>query len=285
MNIQSLLKYERRHRGLYNYLPPSLDEIKKTDAETYTYRAQFQTPEIERPEFTRPLREKGRNRIFLEIAGGVSGHALRMMKDGYKVISSDIAEGMVSRAKQFAVEQGISENGEFMVIDAENLPFKDETLDGIFMIASLHHIPHPEKALKEFQRCLKKNGCVLIGYEPATWQYYVFYPFIKLARYLIRRRRKDRPISIADDITHGFSKRKLRRLLRRAGFSRIKITPIYYTYKAYKNYCILLSKLRGEEKREHQGIKKTFRKIDRGIAKIPIIKNLTWDWDAVGYKS
>ena len=138
MDISHLLKYERRHRGLYNYLPPSLDEIKKTDAETYTYRAKFQVPEIERPEFTRPLREKGRNRIFLEIAGGVSGHALQMMKDGYKVIASDIAEGMVARAKQFAAKQGIAENGEFMVIDAENLPFKDETLDGFMIVAPPH---------------------------------------------------------------------------------------------------------------------------------------------------
>jgi len=288
MDIKDLLKYERRHRGLYNFLPRELGAIKETDAETYSFRAKFFDPKkalyMERPHFTKPLREKGKSGVFFELACGSASHGLNMMKDGYKVVETDIAEGAVEKVREFAENLGIRKNGAFAVVDAEEMPFKDETMDGGFMIASLHHIPNPGKALKEIHRILKKDGVFMIGYEPATWQYYAFFPLIKLFRFVIRKRNKGQPISLADDVTFGFSKRKLKKLLKGAGFSRTQITPVYYTYKTYKNYRILISKLTKSPHREHQKIKNSLKSIDKTLAKIPLLKNLTWDWDVVAYK-
>jgi ubiquinone/menaquinone biosynthesis C-methylase UbiE len=288
MNIESLLKYERRHRGLYNFLPREMGAIKETDAETYSFRAKFfdqkKALHMERPDFTKPLREKGKDGVFFELACGSASHGLNMMKDGYKMVETDIAEGAVEKVREFAENLGIRKNGAFAVIDAEEMPFKDETMDGGFMIASLHHIPNPQKALKEIHRTLKKDGVFIIGYEPAAWQYYAFFPFIKLFRFIIRKRNANRPTSLADDVTFGFSKRKLKKMLRSAGFSRMTVTPVYYTYKTYKNYCILLSKLTKTEPREHKKIANNLKSLDKTLAKIPLIKNLTWDWDVVAYK-
>jgi len=54
-----------------------------------------------------------------------------------------------------------------MCFSAEKMPFEDSSVDGIFMLNVLHHIKEPEKFLKEAQRCLKKNGKIIMV-EPAN---------------------------------------------------------------------------------------------------------------------
>jgi len=53
-----------------------------------------------------------------------------------------------------------------MKIDAEQLPFEDKSMGGIFMINVFHHIPNPENFLNEVYRTLKPGG-KLIMIEPA----------------------------------------------------------------------------------------------------------------------
>lgn len=45
-----------------------------------------------------------------------------------------------------------------MVVDATNMPFKENELDGIILVHVLHHIRDPEKFFKEATRCLKPSG-------------------------------------------------------------------------------------------------------------------------------
>lgn len=49
-----------------------------------------------------------------------------------------------------------------MELSAEELPFENESLDGIFMINVLHHIPNPEKFFAEAERTLKKGGKIIM---------------------------------------------------------------------------------------------------------------------------
>jgi ubiquinone/menaquinone biosynthesis C-methylase UbiE/uncharacterized protein YbaR (Trm112 family) len=51
----------------------------------------------------------------------------------------------------------------FVAIDAEYIPFRDELFDYVFSIALLHHLPSPDKALREIRRVLKPSG-VYIGF-------------------------------------------------------------------------------------------------------------------------
>ena len=117
--IRQLLKKQIEPKdGVYCCLPQELGKIKAVEVETYNHRSnQFQHEQalkLGRPEFTTCLREKGTaNTIFLEIAGGSGNHALHMMKDGYKVIESDISEGSVRRVKEFAEQMEVDENGFF----------------------------------------------------------------------------------------------------------------------------------------------------------------------------
>jgi ubiquinone/menaquinone biosynthesis C-methylase UbiE len=67
----------------------------------------------------------------------------------------------------------------FLVADAEQLPFENETFDLVHSKDSLHHMSSPEHALAEYHRVLRPGGSVLIveanRYNP------VFYPHMTLA--------------------------------------------------------------------------------------------------------
>lgn len=45
-----------------------------------------------------------------------------------------------------------------MVVDATNMPFKNNEIDGIILLHVLHHVKDPEKFLHEASRCLKPGG-------------------------------------------------------------------------------------------------------------------------------
>lgn len=56
---------------------------------------------------------------------------------------------------------------EDMQFSAEEMPFKNNELDGIFMVNVLHHIPHPFMFFKEAERTLKQGGKIIMV-EPAN---------------------------------------------------------------------------------------------------------------------
>lgn len=53
-------------------------------------------------------------------------------------------------------------SGRRVQADAEALPFADGSIDAFFSIATLEHVPNPELALAEIDRCLKPGGRVLL---------------------------------------------------------------------------------------------------------------------------
>lgn len=59
------------------------------------------------------------------------------------------------------------QNINFILCGAQELPFKDESIDMVFMFKSLHHVPKNllSKALLEIKRVLKKNALLYIS-EP-----------------------------------------------------------------------------------------------------------------------
>ena len=61
------------------------------------------------------------------------------------------------------------------VIDAQNISFEDQELDGILMIDVFHHIANVEKFFEEAKRCVKPGGQILM-IEPwnTRWSKFVF---------------------------------------------------------------------------------------------------------------
>lgn len=97
---------------------------------------------------------------FLDIGCG-TGNTIDMLSKDYpdaKFTGIDLAEKMIEVAKK-KVQR---ENVEFLVGDAENLPFKDNSYDVIICKESIHHYPAPEKFFSECSRVLRNNGRLII---------------------------------------------------------------------------------------------------------------------------
>ena len=63
-------------------------------------------------------------------------------------------------------------------LSADNMPFKDASVDGFFLLDVLHHIGEPFSFLKEAERCLKIGGKIVM-IEPANtiWGRFIYKNF------------------------------------------------------------------------------------------------------------
>ena len=64
--------------------------------------------------------------------------------------------------RESAKAVGVIDKIEFQHLDAEDLPFPEQSFDAIFMLDTLQHIKHKEQALKECLRVVKPQGIVSI---------------------------------------------------------------------------------------------------------------------------
>lgn len=72
-------------------------------------------------------------------------------------VGLDITPAMI----EVAQSKGLS-NAEFLVGDAENLPFGDEDFDAVLCSNSFHHYPNPGAFLREAYRVLRPSGKLIL---------------------------------------------------------------------------------------------------------------------------
>ncbi|WP_202320173.1 class I SAM-dependent methyltransferase [Archaeoglobus neptunius] len=96
---------------------------------------------------------------ILDVGTGTGFVALRLAELGHDVTGIDLSEGMLSIAKTKATKAGL--NVTFIVGDAENLPFDDESFDAVVCRHLLWTLPNPDKAVKEWARVVKPGGMVV----------------------------------------------------------------------------------------------------------------------------
>ncbi len=93
-------------------------------------------------------------------AGCAAGRDCAIFKKmGLKPIGVDISKGLIKVAREK------SPDVKFELADFLNLPFENETFDGVWALASLLHLETTqaiEQALQEFNRVLKKQGIIFV---------------------------------------------------------------------------------------------------------------------------
>jgi ubiquinone/menaquinone biosynthesis C-methylase UbiE len=125
------------------------------------------------------------NELTLDIGCGI-GFWLEYFKFE-KIIGGDISFNSLKIARK----RGSYFNFDYPLINlnAEKLPFKNESLNQIYSFGVLHHTPDTEKAFREISRVMKKDGKLAISlyYENFFLKYFKFFrPFIKIAGYFIK---------------------------------------------------------------------------------------------------
>lgn len=88
--------------------------------------------------------------IDIGCGSGVFTQLLR--EAGYHVVGLDISPKLIERGKN--IYPGL----ELIVGDAENLPFANETFDGVLLSGIVHHFPDPQQLAAETYRVLRPGG-------------------------------------------------------------------------------------------------------------------------------
>ena len=118
---------------------------------------------------------------------------------------------MVDFGSELARTRGIA-NLEYRLGDLEDVPIRTGTVDLAFLSQALHHAVHPEKAIGEAWRILKKGGRIAI---------------LDLNRHHFEEARE-----LYADLWLGFTELEIERYLKSAGFKKVETTVVYKEQEA-----------------------------------------------------
>jgi ubiquinone/menaquinone biosynthesis C-methylase UbiE/uncharacterized protein YbaR (Trm112 family) len=281
--------------GLPDLTPPGTGDLKLQEREHYTEQIDYYVgmhATWNRSPFYRHyhgaflsrLQELGRGSRVLELGCGLGNDGLELLRAGLAVTATDIAPGHLAEARRLHREAGYEGECDHLLVDAENLPFADCSFDGVLLVAALHHLPDPRRALAEARRVLKPGGLLALGTEPNNWQGRTIYPAGKLLLHAVLRllgKREGRPdhVSAADKLTEGFSRRQLDGLLAGAGFTRRELQPAGYLSAAVFFFSTEASELIGRPLRLFP-LERLFLPLDERLGRLPLLRRYPWHWNA-----
>lgn len=96
----------------------------------------------------------------LDLGCGTGDLALALASSVQRVHAIDFAPGMIQVATAKAAAQGVN-NVEFLVHEADELPFAEGTFDAVVMANVLHVMQDPDRALQEAARVLRPGGILV----------------------------------------------------------------------------------------------------------------------------
>lgn len=110
------------------------------------------------------VRPRAGQRI-LDLAGG-TGDLARLLAPRVgptgKVVVADVNAAMLEHGRRKLVDDGIVGNLEFVLADAESLPFPASSFDTVTIAFGLRNVTDKPAALAEMFRVLRPGGCALV---------------------------------------------------------------------------------------------------------------------------
>ena len=165
----------------------------------------------------------------LDVAGGTGDLSLLMsdiVGENGEVVLSDINEKMLKLGKARSIDKN-KLNIKTAVADAENLPFSDESFNCITIGFGIRNVTNKEIALKDFHRCLKPGGRLLVlefskPEMPVISDLYDFYSFKilpKLGKFFAQD--EDSYKYLAESIRMHPSQEKFKEMLESVNFKKV----------------------------------------------------------------
>jgi glycosyltransferase involved in cell wall biosynthesis/ubiquinone/menaquinone biosynthesis C-methylase UbiE len=107
----------------------------------------------------------------LEIGGGMGTDLAQFAQHGALVTDVDLSSGHLELAKENFRLRNLS--GEFVLHDAERLPFPDHSFDVVYSNGVIHHTPNTKSVVEEIYRVLKPGGeAVIMVYAENSLHYW-----------------------------------------------------------------------------------------------------------------
>jgi len=182
--------------------------------------------------------KKWTGKKILEVGCGAGTDLVQFAVAGARTVGIDLSPHSASIAR--ARLHTYNCQGNVLIADAENLPFKGEEFELIYSWGVLHHTPNPEKAIHEIYRVTKPGGeiCVMLyhRYSLVALQLYLLYgllafkPFRSLKDILARH--------LESPGTKAYSVSEVRQMF--SAFQRlevkIRLTPYDLRYRRDKYF-------------------------------------------------
>ncbi len=121
-------------------------------AANYT-RSTFHTSAIRLQEVV-DLARPQKGDLVLDVATGTGNTAFALAPHVRRVVGLDLTRAMLDQARRVAAEKGVR-NADWVIGDAQKLPFGDETFDVYVVRAAPHHFPDVDAFMREAFRVLK----------------------------------------------------------------------------------------------------------------------------------
>ena len=231
-----------------------LDEYRRTALESWQAMAsgwERRREEIER--VTHPVSEWMVEALdpqpgdtVLELAAGPGGTgfaAAAILGERGRLISSDFSSEMVEVARRRADELGLA-NVEHRVIDAEEIPLENDSVDGVLCRFGFMLMPDPGAALAETRRVLRPGRRLAL----AVWGTATDNPWVAIAgRILAERGLSAPPEPGAPGMFVLADETRLRELLENAGFrvQRVERVPVLFEFDDVEDYIVRTTDLGG----------------------------------------
>ena len=129
--------------------------------------------------FTIELCQLKKGQKVLDLASGTGDIAKRLARlvgpDG-TVYMTDINGNMLSQGRDRLIDQGIAGNIEYVQVNAETLPFADNSMDCVTIAFGLRNVTDIDKALSAMYRVLKPGGqCLILEFSKIAKPLQPFY--------------------------------------------------------------------------------------------------------------
>lgn len=101
----------------------------------------------------------------LDLAGGTGDFSLKFAKivgPQGQVVLADINEAMLSVGRDRIIDKGMSNNIDVAQVNAEYLPFADNSFDCVCIAYGLRNVTDKDAALRSIERVLKPGGRLLV---------------------------------------------------------------------------------------------------------------------------
>jgi len=96
--------------------------------------------------------------LILEVGCGTAQCSLKIIAKGTDIIGADFSSSALQVAKKYSASNKLIK---FVVTDAFNLPFNENTFNAVWSVGLLEHFETPSLALTEMRRVVKPEGKVI----------------------------------------------------------------------------------------------------------------------------
>ena len=122
--------------------------------------------------------DRATGKWVLEIGCGLGTDGAQFVKAGAQYVGMDLSPASVILARKNLQLQDLPAN--WLISDAESLPFPDGAFDVVYSNGVLHHTPNPPAAVAEIYRILRPGGrAIVMVYHKTSINYYLGILFLR----------------------------------------------------------------------------------------------------------